>query len=103
MNTMVGTIPMDAMLTMLNSLSRSDRRWLAEQMTAQIEREDAEVEKDLEELLNNASSRRKEEESELLDAFLANISGDWGGDGSPMEIARDLRQGAETLRDVETW
>jgi hypothetical protein len=102
MNTTIGTIPMDAMLTMLNSLSRSDRRWLAEQMTAQIEREEAEVKKNLEEMINKASTR-KEEENELLDAFLANISGDWGGDASPMEIARDLRQGAEAVRDVETW
>ena len=101
MNTMVGTISMDAMLTMLNSLSRSDRRWLAKQMTAQVEREDAEAKKDLEELLKK-SSTRKEEENELLDAFLSNISGDWGGDGSPMKIARELRQGAETARDVET-
>ena len=31
MNTMIGTIPMDAVLTMLNSLSRHDRRWLVEQ------------------------------------------------------------------------
>ena len=34
MNTMVGTIPMNAVLTMFNSLSRHDRRWLVEQMSA---------------------------------------------------------------------
>ena len=40
MNTIVGTIPMDAVLTMLNSLSRHDRHWLIEQMREQVERED---------------------------------------------------------------
>ena len=73
MNTMIGTIPMDAVLTMLNSLSRHDRRWLVEQMAAQVEREDAEAKKNLEELVSNASTRNKED-NELLDAFLANIS-----------------------------
>jgi hypothetical protein len=102
MNTMIGTIPMDAVLTMLNSLSRHDRRWLVEQMAAQVEREDAEAKKNLEELVSNASTRNKED-NELLDAFLANISGDWGGDGSPTDIACDLRQGAEAVREVETW
>jgi hypothetical protein len=102
MNTMIGTIPMDAVLTMLNSLSRHDRRWLVEQMAAQVEREDAEAKKNLEEFVSNASTRNKED-NELLDAFLANISGDWGGDGSPTDIACDLRQGAEAVREVETW
>ena len=34
---------MDAVLTMLNSLSRHDRKWLVEQMSAQVEREEAEA------------------------------------------------------------
>lgn len=70
MNTMAGTIPMDAVLTMLNSLSRSDRRWLAEQMTAQIEREDAEAEKNLKKMIESAPTW-KEESDARLDAALA--------------------------------
>ena len=102
MNTMTGTIPMDAVLTMLNHLNRHDRRWLVEQMSAQVEREEAEAERYWEDFRKNAPSR-EEEDNSMLDAFLSRISGDWGGDGTPMEIARELRQGAETVRNVETW
>ena len=44
-----------------------------------------------------------EKDNARLDAFLTKISGDWGGDATPEEIAADLRQGAEMVRDVETW
>ena len=102
MNTMIGTIPMDAMLTMLNSLSRRDRHWLIEQMREQVEREDAEAEKGLKEFLERPSSW-KEESDARLDAALARFHKDWGGDKSPMEIADELRQGAEMVKDVEVW
>ena len=93
---------MDAVLTMLNSLSRHDRRWLVEQMAAQVEREEAEAKKNLEEYRKNAPTW-EEDDNEELDAFLAEISGDFGGDASVEEIAADLRQGAEMVKDVETW
>lgn len=102
MNTMVGTIPMDAVLTMLNSLSRHDRRWLVEQMSAQVEREEAEAKKSLKELLESPSTW-KEESDARLEAALARFHKDWGGNKSPMEIANELRQGAEMVKDVETW
>ncbi len=38
-----------------------------------------------------------------LDAILARISGDWGGDKEPLDIANELRQGAEMVRNVESW
>ena len=102
MNTMIGTIPMDAVLTMLNSLSRHDRRWLVEQMAAQVEREDAEAKNNLKKLIESAPTW-KEESDARLDAALARFHKDWGGDKSPMEIAKELRQGAEMVTDVETW
>ena len=102
MNTMVGTIPMDAVLTMLNSLSRRDRRWLIEQMKEQVEREDAEAEKNFKDLLERPSSW-KEESDARLDAALARFHKDWGGNKSPLEIANELRQGAEMVKDVEVW
>lgn len=102
MNTMIGTIPMDAMLTMLNSLSRRDRRWLVEQMAAQVEREEAEAKLHLEELIKNSPTWEEDDNAEL-DAFLSKISGDWGGDASAEEIAADLRQGAEMVKDVAVW
>lgn len=102
MNMMTGTIPMDAVLTMLNSLSRSDRRWLVEQMSEQVEREEAEAEKKWQEYLKNAPTW-EERDNAFLDDFLAKIGGDWGGDATPTEIARDLRQGTDVVRNVETW
>lgn len=93
---------MDAMLTMLSSLSRSDRRWLAEQMTAQIEREDAEVENNLKKMFDSAPTW-KEKSDARFDAALERFHNDWGGDKSPLEIAKELRQGAEMVTDVETW
>ena len=102
MNTMIGTIPMDAVLTMLNRLSRHDRRWLVEQMSAQFEREDAEAKKNLKKQIENAPTWREESDARL-DAALARFHKDWGGDKSPMEIAKELRQGAEMVTDVETW
>ena len=44
-----------------------------------------------------------EESDARLYAVLARFHGDWGGDKSPMEIANELRQGPEMVRDVETW
>lgn len=102
MNTMVGTIPMDAVLTMLNSLSRHDRRWLAEQMIERVKREEADAKKYWEEDRKNALTW-EEEDNASLDAFLATVSGEWGGDASPAEIAADLRQGADMVRNVDTW
>ena len=93
---------MDAVLTMLNSLSRHNRRWLVEQMAAQVEREEAEAKKSLEEYRKNASSWEENDNAEL-DAFLAEISGDWGGDASAEEIAADLRQGADMVKNVDVW
>jgi hypothetical protein len=36
---------MDALLTMLNTLDRHDRRWLVEQMSEQVKREEEEAKK----------------------------------------------------------
>jgi hypothetical protein len=85
MNTTTTAIPMHALLTMLNSMSRSDRRWLVSQLSEQVEREE------------------EEEDNANLDAFLANVSGEWGGDKEPQEIANDLRHGYEMVRNVDTW
>lgn len=102
MNTMVGTIPMDAVLAMLNSLSRHDRRWLAEQMMERIECEEAEAKKRWEECRKNAPTW-EEEDNANLDGFLAAVSGDWGGDATSTEIAAELRQGSDVVRNVDTW
>ena len=38
-----------------------------------------------------------------LDAALAKFHKDWGGNNDAMEIAHELRQDAEMVREVETW
>ena len=45
----------------------------------------------------------KDDQNERLDAALARFHGDWGGDKDPVEIAKELRQGPDMVRDVETW
>ncbi len=44
-----------------------------------------------------------ERDNEMLDAALAEFSGDFGGNADARNIARELRQGAEMVRDVKTW
>ena len=44
-----------------------------------------------------------DKESEMLDSALARFSGDFGGSKDAEEFARELRQGRDVVRDVETW
>lgn len=44
-----------------------------------------------------------DDQNKRLEAALARFHGEWGGDKDPIEIARELRQGPEMVRDVETW
>ena len=46
---------------------------------------------------------RKNDEAERLEAALAKFSGDWGGNGTPEEIAKELKQGVVNNRTVEAW
>ena len=41
--------------------------------------------------------------NEKLDAALAKFHKDWGGEGSAMEIAQQIRQGADMVRVVPAW
>ena len=40
---------------------------------------------------------------ERLDAALAKFSGDFGGNKDAMEIAQEMRQGADMVRVVPAW
>ena len=65
------------------SLSQNDREWLANKLI--MPTGDA----------VSSDSR--------LDAALSRFHKDWGGDKDVMEIAKELRQGVEMQRDVDTW
>ncbi len=45
----------------------------------------------------------KKEARDRFEAALAKFSGDFGGNKDASEVARELRQGAEMVRDVDTW
>ena len=49
------------------------------------------------------SGKYRDDSEDRLEAALARFHKDWGGDKDPMEIARELRQMPEMVRDVETW
>jgi len=53
--------------------------------------------------MNRPEVDLKKRARERFEAALAKFSGDFGGNKDAMEIARELRQGAEMVRDVETW
>lgn len=42
-------------------------------------------------------------DDKMLDAALTKFHKDWGGEGSAMEIAEELRSGRDNSRTIETW
>lgn len=67
------------------SLSQSDREWLAGKLVMPKE---------------TVSSV---DDNARLDEALAKFSGDFGGSADAMTVAKELRQGSEMVREVETW
>jgi len=102
MNTLTGRIPMEALLAMLNTLDRHDRRWLAEQLSERVKHEEEEAKKSWQEFINNRPTWEDDSDARL-NAALARFHKDWGGEKSPIEIANELRQGAEMVKEVEVW
>ncbi|MBQ7671859.1 MAG: hypothetical protein IJS49_02135 [Paludibacteraceae bacterium] len=78
-------IQMNNLWSYLNgmTLSLANRKWLAEKLL-------------------ESSIEEKGKTSEL-DATLAKFHSDWGGNGSAMEIAEDLRHSRINSRTVESW
>jgi hypothetical protein len=67
------------------SLSQEDREWLANKLIMPKETE------------------LKEDNNARLDEALKKFSGDFGGTADAMTVAKELRQSAEMVKDVETW
>ena len=70
------------------SLSQSERQWLAERLIMPTTKSEAHT---------------ADKDTAWLDDALSKFHVDWGGEKEPMEIAEELRQGAELVRDVESW
>ena len=79
------------------SLSQSDREWLANKLLEPTEKPEPKTD------FSQFAGTWADMDNEMLDEALAKFSGDWGGNGDAMEIARGLRQGADMVRDVQTW
>ena len=54
-------------------------------------------------LIQKQKKARKHDDDKRLETALAKFSSDWGGDGTPEEIAEELRQGVVNNRTVEVW
>ncbi|MBO7629249.1 MAG: hypothetical protein J6S87_04810 [Bacteroidales bacterium] len=67
------------------SLSQSDREWLAKK------------------LIMPKETTLIEDDNARLDEALKKFSGDFGGSADAMAVAEELRQGAEMVKDVDTW
>ena len=44
-----------------------------------------------------------EDDNARLDEALAKLTGDFGGSADAMTVAEELRQGAEMVKEVDTW
>ena len=87
---MTGTISMDSILVMLNSLGTDEKAWLSEQLTAQVAYENAEraaKRRAAMERLHGGPSR-KERYQEMYDSAFAKFSTDWGGEGDALAIEK---------------
>ena len=67
------------------SLSQNDREWLANK------------------LIMPKETNWVEDDNARLDEALAKFSGDFGGSADAMTVAEELRQGADMVKEVETW
>ena len=65
------------------SLSQNDREWLANKLIMPKE--------------------NTEDDNARLDEALKKFSGDFGGSADAMTVAEELRQGADMVKEVETW
>lgn len=99
---MTTTISMDSLYSLISGMSIPDRRWLSQKLLQQLQADEVKAEKEWNELLSSSPSW-EEEDNARLDAALARLSGGWGGDKNPVEIANELRQGSEMVREVELW
>lgn len=54
-------------------------------------------------LMESIRSKSKNKNIDNIDAIYARMSEDWGGDGTPEEIAEEIRSNSGLGRDIEVW
>ncbi len=95
------SVSRDNLYALLSGMPLSDRRWLAEALTAQVERDEAEADAMFQKWQEERPNW-EEEYKESYDKVFASFNKDWGGEGDALDIAKSLRENAMT-RTVETW
>ena len=96
------SISRDNLYTLLSAMSLSDRRWLAEALTEQVEHDEAEAKARWQKWLEDGP-HWKDEYKENYDKTFASFNKDWGGEGDALDIARSLRNETPNTRTIETW
>ena len=101
--------PMAPYSSLLQGMSNKDKEivitFLTESLVESVEEaKDLKLSnKKLERGLKSLSGSWKDEDDTWLEESLAKFHDDWGGSGTPMEIAEELRNGVVNSRTVEAW
>ena len=102
---MTGTVSMDSILTMLNSLGMTEKDWLAEQLLKEVSREKEEAagrRREYQESLKNRLSW-KEQYQKMYDEMFAKFNTDWGGNDDALKVAEELHDSRSDMRTIEVW
>lgn len=85
------------------SLSQSDREWLADKLIMPKGKNNEFPAEKRQIPFPNFSGAFADEDGTWVEESLSKFHKDWGGDGSPLEIAENLRRGIVNSRTVDTW
>ena len=102
---MTGTVSVDSILTMLNSLGTMEKDWLAEHLMKEVSREkkaSADKRRESRESLKNRLSW-KEQYQKMYDEMFAKFSADWGGSDDALKLAEELHDSRSDMRTVDVW
>ena len=70
---------------------------------AKVEPKEDEAEPDKKHTADDFAGAWATMDDDMLDAALAKFHKDWGGEGTAMEIAEELRSSRENSRTIEAW
>ena len=82
-----------------DSLKKELAKMLIDSLTTIVTPSQKEKQRDVDDFAGTWASM----DDEMLNAALAKFHKDWGGDGSAMEIAEELRCSRANTRNVEIW